>query len=124
MEIGPTEVDIYTNLKVTGQANGGFTASVGATGATATINWNNGNVQQATLATGPQPFLFTNGVTGGTYILKVVQGTAGVISWPLGVKWPGGVNPTQSGTAGYVDVFSFVFDGTLYYGNSQTGYTS
>ena len=110
-----------STFKTDKQANGGYTA-ISGTGA---IDWNNGNVQQVTLNSNTT-FTFTNGVIGGTYIVKAKQGTTGgyTASWPGSVKWPAGTAPTLSPTGGYVDLLSFIYDGTSFYGVAQTGYTS
>jgi hypothetical protein len=34
----------------------------------------------------------------------------------VGVKWPGGTAPTLTTTNGKYDIFSFIYDGTNWYG--------
>ncbi len=88
---------------------------------TATVNWNNGNVEEIILATG-RAFKFTNGKSGGIYNLLIKQdGTGGWgVSWPTNVKWAGGIAPTLTTTAGAVDMVRFIYDGTNYLGNNVT----
>jgi len=93
----------------------------GDSGATATINWNNAQKQSITL-TANCTFTFKNpgGPMGGTanFILKLVQDAGGTNTgtFPAEVLWEGGVAPTLSTGGGDVDIVSFYFDGTNYYG--------
>jgi hypothetical protein len=87
-----------------------------------TVNWSNGTLQKVTM-TGSCTFTFSNPVTGAVYVLKLVQDGTGsrTYTWPVTVKWPGGVAPTGSG-ASKTDLCSFVYDGTSYYGSCQLNY--
>lgn len=89
---------------------------------TPTVNWDNGNVQFGAVSQNTT-FAFTNGIAGGRYLLRILQDESGsrTYSWPASVKWPGGSVPTPSG-AGKYDLFSFVFDGTRYFGGSNLNY--
>ena len=52
-------------------------------------------------------------------VLVLVQGTGGnmtINAWQPGVYWPGGIKPVLSTAAGAIDVISFYFDGTSYFG--------
>lgn len=52
-------------------------------------------------------------------ILKIVQpsgGTLGTVTWPAGIRWPGGVAPTLTATHSAVDLVRFFFDGSTFYG--------
>ena len=95
------------------------------TGSTTTyIDWNNSNVQELTLS-GSTNILFANGKPGGVYKLIVKQSVAGgnTITWnTIDTKWPGGVSPVMSSGASVYDVYSFVYDGTLYLGDYQQNY--
>jgi hypothetical protein len=87
-----------------------------------TVNWSNGTLQKVTM-TGSCTFTFSNPVTGAVYVLKLAQDGTGsrTYTWPVTVKWPGGVAPTGSG-ASKTDLCSFVYDGTSYYGSCQLNY--
>jgi hypothetical protein len=39
-----------------------------------------------------------------------------------GVKWPGGTVPTITATASAVDIISFVYIGTAWYGNAAQAF--
>lgn len=90
-----------------------------------TVNWNNGNVQKFTLNANPTSFTFNNGNAGGTYILIIRQNSAGsyTINWPGAVSWPGASAPTMTAGANKYDVYSFVYDGTTYFGTATQNYT-
>ena len=86
-------------------------------GATAGINWNNGNVQTHTL-TASTTFTFSNPNNGATYILAVKQAAAGnyVINWPS-ITWVGGATPVMTATANKTDIYTFVYVSNIYYGS-------
>ena len=86
-------------------------------GATAGINWNNGNVQTHTL-TASTTFTFDNPNNGATYILAVKQAAAGnyVINWPS-ITWVGGAVPVMTATANKTDIYTFVYISSIYYGS-------
>lgn len=88
--------------------------------ATPTFDFNNGNVQSVSTLTGNiTSSTFSNGISGGRYVLVFTQDGTGnrTVVWPASVKWGGGTAPTLSG-ANKVDVFGFVYDGTSYYGTA------
>lgn len=91
----------------------------GDSGSSATINWNNGNKQRVTSTAAPATLTFTDPSGSCNLLLKVIQGSGGskTITWPTGkVKWPSATAPTLSTTAGYIDIITFYFDGSNYYG--------
>ena len=63
---------------------------------------------------------FTNNPPGPcTITLRIIQdGTGGrtISNWPTACKWPGGTAPLLSTGANDIDILSFYFDGTNYYG--------
>lgn len=87
-----------------------------------TISFANASAQKVTM-TGNCTFTFTNPVTGGTYYLRLVQDGTGsrTYTWPAAVKWSGGTAPTGSG-ANKIDLVTFYWDGTSYYGTSSLNY--
>jgi hypothetical protein len=99
----------------------GFTTQYnnGNSTATATINWPNGNKQKITLTAATVTLTFTSPGVIGNFILEVVQDGSGgrTVVWPAAVKWPGGSAPSLTGSIGAVDVVSFFYNGTVYYGN-------
>lgn len=103
------------------------THSVTATGSATTVNLANGNSQVLTL--NASTTLTLSGATSGTSCtlsLYVVQdGTGGrTVTWPAGVKWPGGTPPTLSSAAGARDlvVLETLDGGTTWYANASLGY--
>ena len=108
------------------------TVSVGA-GITA-WSWTQGNKLDLTLASGATAITFdTPHPQGGCSLtLKLTQpasgsaGTAG--SWNASgagnnVKWPSGTAPTLSTANGAVDILSFYWDGTNYYGVASLNFS-
>lgn len=92
----------------------GFTFDLGA----------NGPCQQVTInAAGPLIITLSNPVTGGAYLLKLVQGaTPGTVTWPGTVKWGTAGAPTLSAVTGKIDIINLYWDGTNYYGTYALGY--
>lgn len=102
-------------------------ASLQTLTAGATITWDLINpVASVTLGAAANAFTFQNGRAGGTYILIVRQDSNGsrTVTWPSAVRWPGNTAPTLTTTASRADVFSFVFDGTVYYGTGSQNFTT
>jgi hypothetical protein len=89
----------------------------GNSGAAKTVDWRNGQKQKVVM-TAVCTFTFTAPPGVGNFIFKIVQdGTGGWTAvWPGSVKWIGAVPPTLSAAAGAVDIVSFYFDGTDYFG--------
>lgn len=82
------------------QANQALTAVGNITGAT-TLDFDvRGNYISATL-TGAVTLAFANMRVGTSYILLLTQNATGgyAITWPAGVRWPGGVAPAINTTA-------------------------
>lgn len=90
----------------------------GNSGTADTINWNNGNKQKSTV-TDDVTYTFTAPAGPCNLTLRLVVGASPphTITWPATVKWPGGTAPTLSTTENDVDVISFYYDGTNYYGD-------
>lgn len=90
---------------------------------TTAIDWDDGNVQSITL-TGNVTFTFANPLLGGRYLLLVKQGNVGsnTVTWPATVLWSGGTAPTLTTTLNKVDIITFVWDGTNYFGGSNLNY--
>jgi len=86
-----------------------------------TVTWTNGNVQARSLSA-PITFTFAGAVAGGRYALVITNsGGAQTITWPAAVKWSGGTVPTPS-ASGKVDIYTFLYDGTNYYGAASLNY--
>jgi len=93
------------------------------------IDWDNGNIQEVTLASSDTDFDPTNEVPGSTYILKITQPTAGdgTINWEgtsATVNWPGGTAPTLTATNAAVDIITLVCTAAnTYYGTSALNFS-
>lgn len=89
-----------------------------------TLNFANGPCQQVTInAAGPLVITLSNPVTGGAYLIKMVQGaTTGTVTWPANVKWGAAGVPTLSNTTGKIDIINLYYDGTDYYGTYALGF--
>lgn len=97
-----------------GTKTGNFSLDLGA----------NGPCQQVTInAAGPLVLTLSNPVTGGAYLLKIVQGaTTGTITFPANVKWGAAGAPTLSATTGLIDIINLYWDGTNYFGTYALGF--
>ena len=81
---------------------------------TKTVNWRQGNKAKLT-KTGALTVSFgTNPLHPGNLMVIVTHKGAGELTFSE-VRWPGGVAPTFGG-AGTIDIVSFYWDGTNYYG--------
>jgi len=90
-----------------------------------TIDWTLGNKQKSTL-TGNCTFTFTAPQGPCSLVLKLVQDATGsrTVTWPATVHWSGGTAPTLTTTLNKVDIITFYWDGTTYFGNSSLNYTA
>lgn len=106
---------IQKNLKVEGQSYGDITSA-----SNATVDWDNGNIQSITLPSGASTYTPSNPQAGATYILKIIQPSAGdgTITWGSSVKWPGATAPTLTASNAAVDVVTLIYDGTNYLATS------
>jgi hypothetical protein len=99
--------------------------TTGNTTSSTTINWNDGNTQEKVLNVSATTFTFSNPNAGGTYILILRQRSSGggTVTWPGTVSWAGGTPPTMTTTANKYDVYTFVFDGSKYFGSYIQDFT-
>lgn len=81
----------------------------GLSGATKTINWNNGNDQYLELDTNCV-LTFSNPVNGGRYVLLIKAGF--IVTWPSSVAWASGTAPTMSDPTKH-DLFTFMYKSSL-----------
>jgi hypothetical protein len=88
-------------------------------GATPTLDWNNGQKQHGTLSANAT-FTFTAPAADGNFTLRFTQGAGGyTVTWPAAVKWPGGTAPNLNPqTGGEINIVTFYYDGTSYYGQA------
>ena len=108
-------------VSVTGGGNENLVTNSTASGAV-TVNLGSGNVFSLTL-TGTVTFTFTGATVGkacsfGLYLKQDGTGSR-TVTWPTSVKWPHGVVPVLSTTAGAIDLLTFesVDGGTTWFGS-------
>ena len=97
----------------------GFTQQAATGDLTTTIDWKLGNKFKFTFgAATPEVFTFTAPTNPCNLMLILVQDGTGsrLATWPGTVKWAGGVAPTLTTTASGIDIVSFYWDGTNYFG--------
>ena len=72
-------------------------------------------------------FAFTNPTNPCNLLLKIAQdgtGSRTITNWDTDIKWAGGgTAPTLSTGANAVDIISFYFDGTNYYGAASLDFS-
>jgi uncharacterized cupredoxin-like copper-binding protein len=84
-----------------------------------TIDLANGSVQILTL-TGNATLTFPANTAGKSFLLLLKQDGTGsrTVTWDTDVKWAGSTAPTITATASKADIYSFVCDGTYWYGTT------
>lgn len=85
---------------------------------TVTVDWDNGNSQLLTL-TGSCAIAFSNGISGGRYLLEIRTGAGSfVITWPT-VTWmrSGGTAPTVPTAASKTALVGLSYNGSTYIGS-------
>lgn len=114
---GTTVVEFKGDIKLDGHIYADGEVDDGNSGTADTIDWGTGNFHKSTL-TGNVTYTFTAPDGPGRYQLMLVQDATGsrTATWPATVKWPGGTAPTLSTAASAVDIITFYYNGTNYYG--------
>lgn len=81
------------------------------------IDWRLGNKQRSTL-TDNVTYTFDPPAGPTSLTLRLIQDTTGgrTATWPASVKWPLGTAPMLTDAPNAIDIVSFYFDGTDYYG--------
>jgi len=94
----------------------------GNSGSSITIDWSLGTIQKVTISAATA-INFINGVAGGTYILIMVQNSNFSRSWTQPVKWAGSSQPSWSTSAGQVDIASFLYANSTWYGGANLAFS-
>lgn len=91
-------------------------------GATVTFNMSASNIHTVTLG-GSRTLAVSNVSTGQAFVIILLQDGTGsrTVTWWGSIKWAGAAAPTLTTTASRYDIFSFIYDGTNYYG-AAVGY--
>lgn len=118
--VGTSDSQTLTNKTIeAGVFTNGYTEeTVSANTSTAyTIDLANGSVQILTL-TGNCTLTFPANTAGKSFLLILKQDATGsrTITWDSDVKWAASTAPTITATASKADIYSFVCDGTYWYG--------
>lgn len=95
---------------------------VGNTGTTQTVNIANATVITATL-TGSCTWTMPTATAGKSFTLLLKTGSGSFTSTWTGVRWNNGnTAPTMTATASRMDIYTFVADGTVWYGSYSQNY--
>jgi hypothetical protein len=127
--VGTTDTQGLTNKTLTNPTVTNYVESVVAIGTVTsahTLVLTSGTVQTATLtASTACTFTMPTATAGKSFILLLKQAasTGGGTATFTGVKYSVAGTPVVTATAGKMDIFSFVADGTNWYGNYTQGYT-
>ena len=127
--VGTTDTQGLTNKTLTNPTVTNYVESVVAIGTVTsahTLSLTSGTVQTATLtASTACTFTMPTATAGKSFILllKQASSTGNGTATFTGVKYNSVGTPTVTATAGKMDIFSFVSDGTNWYGNVSPGYT-
>jgi hypothetical protein len=128
--VGTTDTQTLTNKTLTNPTVNNYTEGVVAIGTVTssnTLSLTNGTVQTVTLtASTACTFTMPTATAGKSFILilKQAASTGGGSATFTSVKWNILGAPTVTTTAGKLDIFTFVADGTYWYGSYSQGYTA
>lgn len=127
--VGTTDTQTLTNKTLTNPTVNNYTegvVSIGTVSSSSTLSLTSGTVQTATLtASTACTFTMPTATAGKSFVLLLKQAasTGGGSATFTGVKWNILGTPTVTATAGKMDIFTFVADGTNWYGSYSQGYT-
>lgn len=101
--------------------------AIGTVTSSSSLNITTGSIQTATLTASTACTFTMPSVTPAghsfTLLLKQATSTGNGTATFSSVKWNGSGAPTQTATAGTMDIYSFITDGTDWYGSYSQGYT-
>ena len=94
-------------------------------GSNITIDWDLGN--KCTLDVGSElydiSFLDPNYKCNLSIIINQTSIGSAEFNWPANTKWPGGVIPALSVGSDAIDIFSFMYNGSDYYGAASLDFS-
>ena len=94
---------------------------------TTTVDWTAGNKATVTLTGNVGTLAFTNPTNPCNVLLKIVQDGTGsrlITAYDADVKWAGGTKPTLTTTAAGIDICSFYWDGSNYFGVASLAFAT
>ena len=102
----------------------GFTQQIATGDGTTTIDWKLGNKFKFTFGAFNEIFTFTAPTNPCNLLLMLVQDAEGsrTVTFPATVKWAGGSAPTLTTDANGIDICSFYYDGTNYFGAASLAF--
>jgi len=109
-----------SNPTITGYTEAAY--DIGNSSTAFTIALSNGTFQKVT-ATGNATVTMPSVGNGKSFTLRYYTGAGSFTAAFTGVKWAGSSTPTLTATASRMDLFSFVSDGTNWYGSVVQNYT-
>lgn len=108
-------------LQLSGPYNEGV-VNIGSSGTAITLSIAAGTMQTVTM-TGNCTFTMPASVAGQSFTLIVSTGSGSFTATFTGVKWAGNTAPTLTVTASRFDIFTFINNGTSWFGGSSQNYT-
>jgi hypothetical protein len=119
------KLDVNGNVNIDGNLTfDSFTESVvtiGNSSTSQTISLTSGTVQTCTL-TGNCTFTMPTATAGKSFTLFLNSGAGNFTATFTGVRWADSATPTATILANKVDIFSFISDGTYWYGSFSQNY--
>jgi hypothetical protein len=104
----------------------GVTSAVQTLSYGSTVTWNVGSGTNSTVTlTGDAALSISNPVAGQEYRIRIKQGSGApnvITDWPGGTLWPGGTPPTLSTSVDALDLITFYYDGTNFFGDFKLLY--
>lgn len=86
-------------------------------GSTVTFDMSASNIHNVTLG-GNRTLAVSNVATGQAFVIILKQGSGGqTVTWFSNIKWVSATVPTLTTTSARWDIFSFIYDGTNYFGS-------
>lgn len=126
--VTPTATQTLTNKTLTNPTINNYTegaVSIGTVSSSHTFSLTSGTLQTATLTANTAcTFTMPTASAGKSFILILNQASLGNGTATFtGVLWSGGTAPTVSSAGSAVDIFSFVSDGTNWYGSTTQDFS-
>ena len=123
--VGASSLSVTGNTTLAAYTETVVPITLTSAGAVGTLVITAGTVLTATLTAGvPCTFAMPTSPTAGqSFVLRLTQAATSMTTATFtGVKWPSGTAPTITATASAVDIISFVYIGTAWYGNAAQAF--